>query len=165
MFEKELIERYAYYYDDIQKLKKASEDVNPLLMIKSVQVKDLSRGTIQKGYKEIKELNFPGSLIWYLIMITMAFNFYLASKIEGKKPENIVRTFKKILYQSDDLYCYLWFLSGLSMVYINWAFAFGTNIEIKTNELMMHLENIGMGTKNLPQLLEQYYKIKKLGTG
>ncbi len=69
-----IINRYSYYSDII---KKAGE----IPICQTITLDDLksSRGVVQSGYKEIKEMGFKDSLIDYLCWISLQYVGYLAS--------------------------------------------------------------------------------------
>jgi DNA-binding Lrp family transcriptional regulator len=70
--DKEILKRYAYYYDYLKELGQLDIDVEPT--IKKIK---LTRGVIQQAYKEMKEPGnmFMGNIIDYLEWISA--NFYM----------------------------------------------------------------------------------------
>ncbi|MFA5823208.1 MAG: hypothetical protein WC853_09050 [Thermodesulfovibrionales bacterium] len=60
-----VLERYAKYYEFLQKL--GSFPLSETLTIEDLS---LTKGVVQSGYKEMKEINFKGNLVDYLCLIS-----------------------------------------------------------------------------------------------
>jgi len=75
MDSKIILKKYAYYYDYLQKMGKINMGENV-----TIEDLDLSRGAVQAGYKEMKEMKFEGHFVYYLCYISTLFLINVASK-------------------------------------------------------------------------------------
>lgn len=76
---KTVLERYARYYNFLQQLGGFPFSENPI-----IDDLELSKGVIQSGYKEMKEINFEGNLIDYLCYVSTCYIVNEVKKILTK---------------------------------------------------------------------------------
>ncbi len=88
-FDKWVLERYAYYYEVIQKLGKAG----PFVTLKELEP---SRGVVQRAYKEMRYLGFDGKFQHYMEWISMLFLLFLIRK-NGYYNDDLMKSFLKML--------------------------------------------------------------------
>jgi len=89
---KKVLELYAKYYDFLQRL-------GIILLSETTTIKELglSKGVIQSGYKEMKELHFRGNLIDYLCLVSTEYMVLQYNKFY-KKPS--FRSFAEFIVES-----------------------------------------------------------------
>lgn len=75
MESKIILKKYAYYYDYLQKMGRINMGKNV-----TIEDLDLSRGAVQAGYKEMKEMEFDGNFVYYLCYISTLLLINVASK-------------------------------------------------------------------------------------
>ncbi len=104
MEEKILLKRYAYYYDILQKLGEF-----PLSKTPTIEELQPSRGVVQAGYKEIKEIDFEGNLIDYLCYISTCYWVHLKIKLgmhhpDPKMDDCIYKNFMRLFVKNPKYY-------------------------------------------------------------
>lgn len=93
--ESDLMKRYGYYYDNLQKMGNMKYNVKPT--IKSL---GLSRATIQRAYKEMNQKGnaFMGGIIEYLEWISANHFFFMMRKVKPNQDKLYIRTETKLKY-------------------------------------------------------------------
>jgi hypothetical protein len=91
---KTVLDRYAKYYDFLQRLGDSHFSETPT--IKTVRI---TKGVVQSAYKEMKEVHFPGNLIDYLCLIST---------------EYMVAQYKKFVKELSLLSCAQFMVDGYS---------------------------------------------------
>jgi len=88
---KTVLERYAYYYNVLQKL-------GTFKLLDSPTLEDLSvaGGMVQRAYREMKSENFDGNLIDYFCYLSMHFLIFQAG---NEKKENLSELTKHIIFK------------------------------------------------------------------
>jgi len=110
MKQDEIIKKYAYYMDSINKIAELE-----LKGYSTVRKLNLSRGTIQRAYAEIAELKFNGTIQDYFCWISSLYLFQLLEAIkpvEEYKPGEFPLILENILMNNPrELYCFWQLLS------------------------------------------------------
>lgn len=79
--EKEILERYSYYYEEIKKL-------GSFGLLERVKFNDLSlpKGIVRKAYKEMHDLDFKGTIIDYLCWVSANYILHIV-RLENEYSE------------------------------------------------------------------------------
>jgi hypothetical protein len=101
----EIIKKYAYYIDSINKIAELE-----LKGYSTVRKLNLNRGTIQRAYAEIEDLKFKGTIQDYICWISALYLFQLLEAIkpvDEYKPEEFPHILENVLMNNPrELYCF-----------------------------------------------------------
>jgi hypothetical protein len=91
---KEILQRYAYYYDELQKI--GSFEVTSIVRYDDLK---LPKGKVRKAYMEMKEIRFKGTIVDYLCWVSsnVILYFIREQSISSENEYNVTKNSSPIV--------------------------------------------------------------------